>query len=75
MCPGFERFEAISAEVWEHDIVVFEGCLRTNPTTVQQVQQCVARQQAQESHWLCDKADQELCDINWLGVFSLLATD
>jgi hypothetical protein len=74
-CPAFERLEAVSAEVWEHYIVVFEGCLRTNPTTVQQVQQCVARQQAQESHWLCNQADCELCDSIGLGVFSFLATD
>jgi hypothetical protein len=53
-----ERLEAVSTEVWKHYIVVFEGCLRANPTTVQQVyvQQCVARQQAQDSHWLCDQA-------------------
>jgi hypothetical protein len=31
---------AISADMWEHDSIVCEGCLRTNPTTVQQVQAC-----------------------------------
>jgi hypothetical protein len=74
-CPAFQQLEAVSTEVWEHYIVAFKGCLRTTPTTVQQVQQCVARQQAQESHWLCDKADWELCDSIALGFLSFLATN